>query len=136
MSGNIPAPHAKSGLSKWLLITAGSICVVLGTLGIFLPLLPTTPFLLLAAAAYIRSSRRFYDWLLSNRLFGTYIRDYREGRGVPLGTKIVALALLWITIGYSFFYVTSNWIVRTILIVIVIGVTVHLVTLKTLRKDR
>ncbi|UCH11532.1 MAG: YbaN family protein [Fidelibacterota bacterium] len=121
-------------MSKWLLIAAGTICVVLGTLGIFLPLLPTTPFLLLAAAAYIRSSQRFYDWLLTNRVFGTYIRDYREGRGIPLGTKIMGLSLLWITIGYSFLYMTDNWVVRGILVVIVIGVTVHLVTLKTLRR--
>lgn len=134
MSRTVPSPHAKSRLSKWLLIAAGTICVVLGTLGIFLPLLPTTPFLLLAAAAYIRSSQRFYDWLLTNRVFGTYIRDYREGRGIPLGTKIMGLSLLWITIGYSFLYMTDNWVVRGILVVIVIGVTVHLVTLKTLRR--
>jgi uncharacterized membrane protein YbaN (DUF454 family) len=111
------------------------MCVVLGTLGVFLPLLPTTPFLLLAAACYIRSSQRFYDWLLSNRVFGTYISNYRAGRGIPLSTKIVGIGLLWITIGYSFFYVTNSWIVRGILVVIVIGVTVHLVTMKTLRKS-
>ena len=67
-----------------VLIVAGTLCVGLGALGIFLPLLPTTPFLLLAAACYARSSQRFYDWLLNNKYLGQYITGYVQRRGYPL----------------------------------------------------
>ena len=119
-----------------LLIVSGTVCVGLGMLGIFLPLLPTTPFLLLAAACYIRSSEKFYRWLIANRWFGRYIRNYREGRGVPLSTKVMAIGLLWITIGYSAFFVVDILAVRILLILIAAGVTVHLVLLKTYRREK
>jgi len=66
------------------LIVVGTISTALGILGIFVPILPTTPFLLLAAACYSRSSQRFYDWLLNNKYFGNYIRNYLEKKGIPL----------------------------------------------------
>ena len=69
---------------RFLLIIAGTIFLVFGIIGIFLPILPTTPFLLLAAACYARSSKRFYNWLMNNKWFGNYIKNYNEGRGVPL----------------------------------------------------
>lgn len=121
---------------KPLLIASGTVCVGLGMLGIFLPLLPTTPFLLLAAACYIRSSEKFYRWLIANRWFGRYIRNYREGRGVPFSTKVMAISLLWITIGYSAFFVVDILAVRILLILIAAGVTVHLVLLKTYRREK
>ncbi len=111
------------------------MCVGLGILGIFLPLLPTTPFLLLAAACYIRSSEKFYRWLITNRWFGRYIRNYREGTGVPLSTKVIAISLLWITIGYSAFFVVDILVVRILLILIAVGVTTHLVLMKTYRRE-
>jgi len=123
-------------LLRSLLIVSGTVCVGLGMLGIFLPLLPTTPFLLLAAACYIRSSEKFYRWLIANRWFGKYIRNYREGRGVPLSTKVMAISLLWITIGYSAFFVVDILAVRILLILIAAGVTVHLVLLKTYRREK
>lgn len=101
--------------------------MALGVLGVFLPLLPTTPFLLLAAACYARSSEKLYDWLLGNRWFGRYIRDYREGKGIPLRRAAVAIALLWLTIGYTTIVAVSLWWVRLILVAIAGGVTVHLV---------
>jgi len=123
-------------LLRSLLIVSGTVCVGLGMLGIFLPLLPTTPFLLLAAACYIRSSEKFYRWLIANRWFGRYIRNYREGRGVPLSTKVMAISLLWITIGYSAFFVVDILAVRILLILIAAGVTAHLVLLKTYRREK
>ena len=81
-------------LIKIILISVGSLSVLLGILGIFLPLLPTTPFLLLAALCYSRSSERFYQWLVTNRWFGEYIRNYREGRGITSKHKISILCLL------------------------------------------
>jgi len=79
------------------LIVVGTISTALGILGIFVPILPTTPFLLLAAACYSRSLQRFYDWLLNNKYFGNYIRNYLEKEGIPLKVKVLTLAVLWAT---------------------------------------
>jgi uncharacterized membrane protein YbaN (DUF454 family) len=113
-----------------ILLTAGTISVAIGIVGIFIPLLPTTPFLLLAAACYLRSSERFYHWLLNNRLFGTYIRNYVEGRGMPAKIKIFTIALLWITIGVSLGITSPNIVVKIILGLIAIGVTLHIILIK------
>lgn len=122
-------------LIKQGLIVAGTISTAIGILGIFVPLLPTTPFLLLAAACYMRSSERFYRWLLNNRLCGTYIRNYMEGRGMPLRTKLSTIFLLWITIGVSAFIATQNLVVRIILVIIAIGVTLHIIFIRAKRQD-
>ena len=117
---------------RFLLILAGSILVFLGVLGIFLPLLPTTPFLLLAAFCYARSSQKFYIWLLTNRWFGEYIRNYREKRAIPLKIKISTLLILWITIlSSAYFFVPVIW-GKILLILIAMGVSWHLLYLKTL----
>ena len=122
-----------SNLSRWVLIIVGSFFAGLGILGIFLPLLPTTPFLLLAAACYIRSSERLYNWLLNNKWIGRYIKNYLEGKGVPLKSKVLSISALWITIGYSVFFVVNIFSVRVILILIAIGVTMHLLSIRTLK---
>lgn len=119
-----------------LLIILGTLFVVLGVIGVFLPVLPTTPFLLLAAACYARGSQKFYDWLLNNRWFGTYIRNYREGKGATLGHKISALVLLWGTIGYSAIFMVSLWWVRLILFIIASAVTFHLAKMPTYRPEK
>lgn len=121
---------------KILLIVVGTICVILGVFGIFLPLLPTTPFLLLAAYCYSRSSERFYHWLITNRWFGEYIRNYREGRGMLLKQKIIALSLLWITISYSALFVVSHGWLQLLLLVIALCVTVHLLRMNTFKPER
>jgi uncharacterized membrane protein YbaN (DUF454 family) len=77
---------------------AGAIAVLLGILGIFLPLLPTTPFLLLASWCFARGSDRLHGWLLSHRVFGAYLRNFEEGRGIPRKAKIVATVLLWLSL--------------------------------------
>jgi len=122
-----------SNFSRWVLIIVGSFFAGLGILGIFLPLLPTTPFLLLAAACYIRSSERLYNWLMNNRWIGRYIKNYLEGKGVPLKSKVFSISALWITIGYSVFFVVNIFPVRVILILIAIGVTMHLLSIRTLK---
>jgi hypothetical protein len=114
------------------LIAAGTLFAGLGLVGMFVPLLPTTPLLLLAAFCYARSSERFYHWLMTNRIFGDYIRNYREGRGVALKHKIMALTLLWATIGYAAWFVVSAWWGKAGLVAIAVGVTIHLVSVKTL----
>jgi hypothetical protein len=118
-------------LTRHLLITIGTLSVALGIVGMFVPILPTTPLLLLAAACYARSSDRFLNWLLYNRWFGAYIRNYREGRGIPRSTRTLTLLALWLTLGVSAAFAVSAWWVRLLLAAIGIGVTVHLLRLKT-----
>ncbi|MBM4338435.1 MAG: DUF454 domain-containing protein [Deltaproteobacteria bacterium] len=120
--------HKKSWVRN-VLIAAGTFFVGIGVLGIFLPVLPTTPFLLLAAACYARSSERFYHWLLNHRWFSKYIRHYREGKGVPVRAKAIAISLIWVTILFSVIFVVPLPVVRIILIVIAAGVTIYLLSL-------
>jgi len=121
-------------LSKWLLMSLGVLAMAVGLIGVVVPLLPTTPFLLLAAACFVRSSDTMYGRLTSNRLFGGFIRDYREQRGVSARAKIMALALLSGVIGYTALTaVTAAWL-RALLAAIAVAVTLHLLRLRTLPK--
>jgi uncharacterized protein len=122
-----------SQVKKWLLIAAGTTCVCLGVAGIFLPLLPTTPFLLLAAVCYAGSSQKFYHWLLNNRWFGRYIKNYREGKGLTLTTKVVSLASLWATIGISVAFCVPWLAGRLALLAVAVGVTLHILSKPTCR---
>ncbi|WP_373830933.1 YbaN family protein, partial [Bacteroides heparinolyticus] len=85
---------------KTAYIILGTISLVLGFIGIFLPLLPTTPFLLLTAALYFRGSPRLYQWLLNHKYLGTYIRNFRENKAIPLRAKIYSLLLMWGSVLY------------------------------------
>jgi len=113
-----------------LLIGAGTLSTGLGIIGIFIPILPTTPFLLLAAACYMRSSDRFYQWLINNRMFGAYVRNYIKGRGMPVRIKIFTILLLWLTIGLSITFGVQNIAIRIVLICIAVGVTAHISLIK------
>jgi len=125
---------ARGAWIRILLIIAGTFFVGLGIIGIFVPVLPTTPFLLLAAACYARSSQRFYGWLLNNKWFGNYIRNYLERKGVPLKVKVVTIALLWIAIGCSAAFAVQIPVIRLILVLIAIGVTIHVLSIPTLKE--
>jgi hypothetical protein len=113
-----------------LLITAGTLCTGLGIVGVFVPILPTTPFLLLAAACYMRSSGRFYRWLTNNRVFGAYVTNYIEGRGMPVRIKVFTILLLWLAIGLSATLAVQSLVIRIILVSIAVGVTVHIVLIR------
>ena len=126
---------SKASLRKCALVSIGVLAVALGIVGIFLPILPTTPFLLLAAACFIRSSDRLYRWLIQHRWFGSYIRNYREHRAVTRRAKVAALLMLWGVIGYSAVIVASEWWLRALLAAVAIGVTVHLLRMKTYTPD-
>jgi uncharacterized membrane protein YbaN (DUF454 family) len=115
-----------------ILVFVGTLSLGLGVLGIFLPLLPTTPFLLLAAACYARSSPRFYHWLVHHHWLGGYIRDYRENHAIRLRAKVSAITLLWLTIGISIILVDPLWL-KLLLGGIGIAVTAHLLSLRTIR---
>ncbi len=130
---NSDAPHRVLPVwARFVLVCVGITAVGLGVLGAFLPLLPTTPFLLLAAACFLRSSDRLYDWLMNHKTFGAYIRNYREHRAITQGTRVTALALLWASIGYSALCVVEQGFVRLLLAVIAAAVTWHLLSLKTM----
>ena len=120
---------------RWSLITVGLACTGLAILGIFLPLLPTVPLLLLAAACFARSSERFHSWLLQHRRLGPMIRGYLDGQGIPLRSKIYAIALLWLTISISAFFLTSLLWVQITLFAIGCGVTVYLLRLPLYSED-
>jgi hypothetical protein len=115
-----------------ILLCSGFLSLGLGILGIILPLLPTTPFLLLSAACFARSSDKFHKRLLENKWLGFYIKNYMEGKGIPLREKKISITLLWITIGYSAIFLTSNMIIKVLLLFIAISVTIHIITIKTL----
>ncbi len=123
-------------LKKRLLFIIGTLSMTVGILGIIVPILPTTPFLLLAAACYIRSSQKMYNWLLNNRVFGSYIKNYMQGKGIPLKTKVFTVILLWITIGLSAWFATQEVVIRVILILIAVGVTTHIVLIKSSEKTK
>lgn len=123
-------------LKKWLLVLAGLVSVVLALIGIVVPLLPTTPFLLLAAVCFARSSKRLYAWLLNHRWFGSYIRNYHKYRAVSRQVKISTLILLWVTIAFAVIRVVDLWWLRLLLLLVALSVTVHVVKLKTLPPKR
>ncbi|RJG15708.1 DUF454 domain-containing protein [Massilia cavernae] len=111
---------------KTVLNIIGAIAVVLGILGIFLPLLPTTPFLLLASACFARGSTRLHGWLLGNRVCGEYLRNYEAGRGIPARAKVTVLVLLWASIGYSATAV-GHVALKAMLVCVALWVTIYLV---------
>jgi uncharacterized membrane protein YbaN (DUF454 family) len=121
---------------KWilrnLLITAGTLAAFMGILGIFLPVLPTTPFLLLAAFCYVRSSPKLYQMLLNNKICGLYLKNYLEQKGMILRYKILTLAFLWIVMGITIVFATESRILRIILGLVASGVTIHILTIRTL----
>ncbi|MCX7834125.1 MAG: YbaN family protein [Ignavibacteria bacterium] len=116
-----------------MLMIIGIISLVLGIIGIFLPLLPTTPFLLLSAACFAKSSKKFYRWLLENKYFGEYIRNYKEKRGIPIKVKIYSCSLLWATILFSVIFVIDSIIIKFVLVIIALIVSYHILSLKTLK---
>ena len=123
--------HRSRAIRICLIIT-GIFFVSVGTLGIVLPLLPTTPFLVLAAMCFSRSSERFHNWLLNNKWFGAYIKNYREGNGILLRQKVVVLSLLILTIGYSCIFLLDHIAGRVILLLVTVGITIHILRLPTL----
>ncbi|ASF41263.1 MULTISPECIES: YbaN family protein [Halobacillus] len=118
-----------------LLIIIGTISLILGVLGIVLPLLPTTPFLLLTAACYVRSSDRLYNWLMTNKWFGSYIENYKAGRGIPLKAKVSVLIMIWSSMLYSAFFIAPNLLLRIGFIFGACFFTVVIGLTKTLRKE-
>lgn len=117
-----------------LFLFIGILSLVLGVIGIFLPVLPTTPFLLLSATLFLRSSQKLYDWLLSHPYLGEYIRNFKEHKAIPLRVKVVSVSLVWITLLYCALFVAREWWMSAMFIAIALGVSIHILKYKTLQK--
>ncbi len=120
---------------KLLLALLGTLSLILGVIGIFLPVLPTTPFLLLAATLYLRSSKPLYDALLNHPYLGPYIRNFLEYRAIPLRVKVISVSTVWVTLLYCAFFVTHRWWLSLLFIVLAGAITFHILHYKTLRKE-
>lgn len=119
---------------KILFVILGCISLGLGIAGIFLPLLPTTPLLLLAAALFVRSSPRLYEWLLNHPRLGTYIRNFREHRAIPLRVKVVSVSMVWLTLGYCIVAVVDAWLWAQIgLFLLAVAISWHILSYATLK---
>ena len=122
-------------MKQRLLIIAGTIFTGIGIIGVIVPVLPTTPFLLLAAACYIRSSQKLYTWLLNNRILGVYINNYIQGKGMPLRVKLITISLIWITIVLSVVFVIQSLAISVIVILVALGVNVYIIRIKTFKVE-
>lgn len=121
---------------KLIFLTIASVSLALGVVGIFLPVLPTTPLLLLSASLYARSSDRLYQWLITHRVFGDYIRSFREDKAISLKHKIISLSTLWAVMLYSiFFVVNEKWYLQLLLASIALGVSIYILSFKTKKED-
>ena len=118
---------------KILFIVGGCISLLLGIMGIFLPILPTTPFLLLSATLFVHSSHRLYHWLLNQKYLGTYIRNFKEQRAIPLRAKIISVTMVWITLLYCTWSIDTFLPLRLLFIILAIGISWHILSYKTLK---
>lgn len=121
-------------LKKTILVIIGSLSLAIGIIGIVLPLIPTTPLLLLAAACYIRSSKKLYNWLITNKYFGSYIENYRSGKGIPLKAKIFSVLLIWISMSFTIIFVIPLLAVKLFLLAVAGYFTWFILKQKTLQK--
>jgi len=122
-------------MKNWLLIAAGFTSLSAGVIGIFVPVLPTTPFFLLAAGCFMKSSDRLYRWLTGHKKFGPYIDNYVKYRAVSKQSKVISILVLWtVMLSTIVFGITQLWL-KALLVCIAGGVTVHLVLLKTLTPE-
>ena len=119
---------------RYILAFLGTLSLLLGIVGIFLPVLPTTPFLLLSATLYLHSSRRLYEWLMSHKHLGPYIKNFREHKAIPLRVKIVSVSLVWATLLYCAFFVAKVWWMSAMFITIATAVSAHILRYKTLKR--
>jgi uncharacterized membrane protein YbaN (DUF454 family) len=119
-------------VKRAIYLIIGTVALALGAMGLFLPVLPTTPFVILASACYLRSSKRMHSWILQSKLFGETIENYQAGRGLKRDTKIRALVLMWATISISAFFFVDQLIFQGSMFLVASGVTIYILRLPTL----
>lgn len=121
-------------VKKYVYIGLGSLCFGIGVIGVFFPVLPTTPFLLMASYFYLKSSDFLYNWLMNHKVFGKYIYSYVNYKGVSKSAKIGSILFLWTTLGISTI-ITSSFHLRIFLLIVGVAVTTHIYLLKTLSTE-
>lgn len=119
---------------KYLIAALGIISLGLGFLGIFLPVLPTTPFLLLASFLFLKSSPSLYRWLMDHPRFGPYIKNFMVHKSLPLHVKIVSVSMVWLTLLYCAFFVAGHWVLSALFMLLATAITIHILSYKTLKK--
>ncbi len=119
------------GIYRYLYFISGVLLVVIGVIGIFLPILPTTIFLILASACFIKSSPQANEWLKNHKILGMYIKNYQDKSGLTVKSKIFNITFLWVMISASAIFFTELWYIKVILLAIALGVTIHLLMIKT-----
>ena len=120
-------------MKKYILTALGTISLGLGILGAFLPVLPTTPFLLLAAALFLRGNREMYEWLMNHPKLGPYISNFVKHKAIPMKVKIISLITLWATLLYCAICVADHLALRIMFLAIAVGVTIHILSYGTLK---
>lgn len=128
--------HVKNAFLRWILISCGWLAVAGGVIGIFLPLLPTVPFLLLAVACFARSSERFHRWLVEHNHLGPLLRDYLRGAGMPLRAKTIAIGMVWVSFSATTMLFARDFWLKIVLIAVAVGVTLYLLSLPTAMNDK
>jgi len=119
--------------SKFL-IFIGSLSLFLGLLGIALPLLPTTPFLLLSATCYFHGSDKLYHWLMAHPTLGPYIHSFREEKAIPFRVKVVSVTMVWVTLLYCIFFVVNSLWIKLLLLFLAIAISWHILSYATRRQ--
>lgn len=120
---------------KVLLVALGTLSLAIGIVGAFLPVLPTTPFVLLAVFCYIRSSQRMYTWVMNSRFAGKHVHNVLQGHGIPLSIKILSVSVSFVMIGYVSIFVTESFLARMLLGVLFVVQVYFMVRIKTLGKE-
>ena len=118
---------------RMFLTLMGLISLGLGILGAFLPVLPTTPLLLLSAALFLRGNEKLYDWLMNHPKLGTYISNFTKHKAIPLRVKIVSISFLWLTLLNCAIFVAEHYLFRLFFLLIATAVTVHILSYRTLK---
>lgn len=121
--------HVKSDFLRWVLISCGWICIVCGVIGIFLPIIPTVPFLLLAVACFAKSSERFHRWLVEHRHLGPLLRDYLKGAGIPVRAKLMAISMIWVSFPTSVILFAEALWLKALLIAAALAISMYLLSL-------
>lgn len=122
-----------NNLKKGAYLIIGAISLLIGVVGLFLPIVPTTPLILLSAWCFFRSSPRIYEWVVSNERFGPTVKNFQEGRGITKATKIKAVIMMWLTISLTVYFYIRNYFIIALLYTISISVTIYLYRLPTIR---
>lgn len=130
----IPDCPSKEPVIKIVFIALGGLSLTAGVIGIFIPGLPTTPFLLLSASLFAKSSERLHNWIVNHKVFGKYIREYREKKAIRLKYKVISLVMMWTMIGVSML-LHDHWALRIVIGVLGAVGTFVLLRIPTMKED-